>query len=561
MSDEQERSGWNRREALRWLLGIPIPLGLLSAEVVAQLTAPRNLRISPQAAAADSPIARRAHPRTFLSPSTLTELQSQLSRDAAFRERWQTAISQFESGAGTKWTASPVTDVYALAFAACLVCLRGTGDQGLRWGATRQAYIDKILAGVNSPSVVKSGQNGSHAAGIALIYDFLHADLTAQQQRDFQGWIQLGYDKGKWASARNYWDGGASNDHEGKFFSAIVLDNAETTLAMAYSETIAAVESQNWMGWATGRGYEWSGDVPRFAGLCACLLTLKNAGGYTDADTFDRFTVHLRDSAQLVRQFTIPHPSLDRRAGKNFMDRVHQEGPGEFKSLGLNVGAHILWAMAVLPGKVTLANASSFSSEATLAKTEADFFGYLSYEWNRRVAGDATRNLRRVIEMNGIANGSPVPTRGGTYTFYSFPAWLILNAQETAPVEPSAAGIPKVRRWWPGTLEWTTIKSDLGATMETTGSAITYHHRRYWVNNYETGVQQNGSWHVHRAGPLLIQRGSASHGPISRKATWGANGTVTFVDAKEWPAMALVNRDDYDEGGIRGAGGTRTGKD
>ena len=86
--------------------------------------------------------------------------------------------------------------------------------------------------------------------------------------------------------------------------------------------------------------------------------------------------------------------------------------------------------------------------------------------------------------------------------------------------------------------------------METTASAITNHHRRYWVNNYETGVQQNGSWHVHRAGPLLIQRGSASHGPISRKATWGANGTVTFVDPTERPPMTLVNRDDYDEGGI-----------
>ena len=80
-------------------------------------------------------------------------------------------------------------------------------------------------------------------------------------------------------------------------------------------------------------------------------LTLKNAGGYTDADTFDRFSIHLRDSAQLVRQFTIPHPSLAARGAKNFMDRVHQEGPAEYKSVGLNVGAHILWAMAALPGK------------------------------------------------------------------------------------------------------------------------------------------------------------------------------------------------------------------
>jgi hypothetical protein len=186
--------------------------------------------------------------------------------------------------------------------------------------------------------------------------------------------------------------------------------------------------------------------------------------------------------------------------------------------------------------------------------------GYLAHEWNRQVPGTPTQNLRQVIEMNGISAASPQPTLGGLYTFFGFPAWLILNAPDPAAVNPDTAGIPKVRRWWPGTLEWTTIKSDLGTTMETTGSAITYHHRRYWMNNYETGTQQNGSWHVHRAGPLLIQRGSASHGPISRKATWGANGTVTFVDANEWPRMALVNRDDHDEGGIRGAGGTRIGK-
>ena len=156
-------------------------------------------------------------------------------------------------------TASPVTDVYALAFAACIACVRGTGDQGLTWGSTRQAYVDKILAGVYSSSVSKTGQSGSHATGIALIYDFLHADLTTQQQLDFKGWIRAGYDKGKWVSGRNYWDGGASNEHIGKFFSAIVLDDAETTLPIGYSETIAAVESQNWMGWATGSGYEWSG--------------------------------------------------------------------------------------------------------------------------------------------------------------------------------------------------------------------------------------------------------------------------------------------------------------
>jgi hypothetical protein len=551
-----------RREALWWLVGAPIHLGLLSSVLSASAQRPpQNLRIvSAQNAAADSPVARNLFPRTFVNPATLSNLRSQLGRDAAFRARWQTAIAQFETGAGTRWTANPTVDAYTLAFGAFLACVRANGDQGLTWGASRQAYIERILTGVYTNSVSKNGQLGSHAAGVALIYDFLHADLTAQQRADFRGWVQAGYDRGRWSSQRNHWDGGASNDHMGKLFSALVMDDAAATFPAAYGETIAAVESQNWMGWATGSGYEWSGDVPRFAGYCSALLALKNAGGLTDADTFDRFTTHLRDSAQLVRQFTIPHPSLAVRGNKNYTDRVHQEGPLEYKSLGLNVGAHIVWALTVLPGKVQVSNAASYSSRASLARSEADFLGYLAYELNRPVPGAAARSLRHVIEMNGIANASPTTTRGGTYTFFTFPAWLILNAREAAPVDPDVAGIPKVRRWWPGTLEWTTIRSDLGATMETTGSAITYHHRRYWMNNYETGVHQNGSWHVHRAGPLLIQRGSASHGPISRKATWGANGTVSFVDQNEWPRMYMVNRDDFDEGGIRSAGGTRRGK-
>jgi hypothetical protein len=510
--------------------------------------------------APDSPVVQRTYPRTFVNQTTLAALRSELARNAAFRARWQTAITQFETGPGTKWTANPVTDVYALAFAAFLVCVRSNGDQGLNWGATRQAYIDKILTGMYSSLVVKTGQFQPHAVGIALTYDFLYNDLTPDQRLDFKRWIQAGYDRGKWPSSRNHWDGGANDDHMVKFFSALVLDDAAATFQTAYEETMAAVDSQDWMGWAIGGGYTWSGSVPLFVGLCACVLALKNAGGFTDAETFDHCTTQLRDSAVLVRQFTIPHPSLATRPQKNFIDRVHQEAPTEFKSLGLNVGAHMLWALAVLPGKLQWTDASGFSSRAALANSEADYFGYLAYEWRRQVPGTPGQYLRQVIDMNGVSSASPQPTLGGLYTFFSFPAWLILNAPDPAPVHPDTAGIPKVRRWWPGTLEWTTIKSDLGATMETTGSAITYHHRRFWMNNYETGTQQNGSWHVHRAGPLLIQRGSASHGAISRKATWGANGTVTFVDPSEWPAMMLVNRDDFDEGGIRAAGGTRAGK-
>src|SRR5688572_30831722 len=159
MTDEQERSEPNRiarREALLWLLGASTGIGALSAIPAAQLPPPPNVRIVRTGTpAADSAIARRIYPRTLVNPTTLATLRSQLAADTAFRTRWQTAISQFETGPRTKWTENPVTDIYALAFAAFLACVRGTGDQGLTWGATRQAYIDKVLASMYSDAVNK----------------------------------------------------------------------------------------------------------------------------------------------------------------------------------------------------------------------------------------------------------------------------------------------------------------------------------------------------------------------------------------------------------------------
>jgi hypothetical protein len=134
---------------------------------------------------------------------------------------------------------------------------------------------------------------------------------------------------------------------------------------------------------------------------------------------------------------------------------------------------------------------------------------------------------------------------------------LILNTQERTPVDPVSAGIPKVRRWWPGTLEWTTILSDFS---HSTATLITYHHRKWWLNAYEEGCRQNGSWHVHRAGPLLGQRGSASHGPLTRKATWAANGTVSFINPALYPEFTFADMANGDTGGVRAAGGGLTSK-
>src|SRR5688572_11381471 len=123
----KNKSGVDRREALRWLIGTPLHLGLLPAAVAgSQLSPPRNLRIEPATTAGspqvapDSPIARNLYPRTFLTPSSVAALRAQLTGDVRFRERWQTAIQQFEGASGT-WLKTP-NDAYANAFAAFLTC-------------------------------------------------------------------------------------------------------------------------------------------------------------------------------------------------------------------------------------------------------------------------------------------------------------------------------------------------------------------------------------------------------------------------------------------------------
>ena len=80
-------------------------------------------------------------------------------------------------------------------------------------------------------------------------------------------------------------------------------------------------------------------------------------------------------------------------------------------------------------------------------------------------------------------------------TFLAFPPWLLLNVQPRPAMTPEAAGIPRVRRWWPGTLNWVTI---IGGTWESGAneSLIAYSHRRWYSAAYAAGVAQNGMWRV-----------------------------------------------------------------
>ncbi len=103
MSDKRSSWGLSRRQLL-WLLGLGVPVnaGLLTALARgdAQLPAPRNFRFAAPAASPDSPIVRGQHPRTFFTPASLAALRSRLTSDAAFRSRWQQAVSSFEASGG-----------------------------------------------------------------------------------------------------------------------------------------------------------------------------------------------------------------------------------------------------------------------------------------------------------------------------------------------------------------------------------------------------------------------------------------------------------------------------
>src|SRR5688572_19404919 len=565
MSDKKNPTGMGRREALLWLLGGSFQLGLLASAAGAQLTRPRNLRIvHALSAGADSPIARNLHPRTFVTPTMVNSLRSQLATDAAFRARWQTAVNQFEAGGGT-WASSATqadpkkVDSYATAFAAFLTCVRRPdNDLGLTWKSSWETYRSRIVSAANGWH-----HDGitypPHAIALALIYDFLHTDLNAQERSEFVKWITTAADKGSWVVAVHHWDNNETDQHIAKLFSSLVLDDALARFATAYQETVDWAESRNWFGYATGMGYEWKNSHPSVIGLCTSLLAVKNAGGLTEAETTDRILIHLRDGWQSVRQFVIPHPSsVVRPADYWNNDRTNMTAPaGTIYHRGLNVGAHMLWALALLPGKVQLKDAVSYSDQPTLANSEADYFGYLQHVWDEPTPTTTDRRLRNIVDLTHVSTGSPTPIRSGVYGFYAFPAWLILNAQERPPIDPVTARIPKVRRWWPGVLDWTTILSGFSHAQ---GSLISYHHRKWWMSQYEEGCRQNGSWHVHRDGPLLIQRGSASHGSISRKATWGANGTVSFVDHKLYPVFTRPNQDEDDAGNIRIGGGSRKSK-
>lgn len=531
-----ELDGISRREALWRLLG-----GVAVAHE--RRTAASDVLLDPSPRQAglmreDRTFDPMRHPRTYLTPTALVELRAQLGRDVAFRARWQTAVSQFES-AGGAWNSSGVADnAYTMAFAALLACVRRPDDDlGMIWATPWRAYRDRVVGAVQGWR--HDGSYAPQAWATGLIYDLLYHDLTADERDRLSAWTKVAADRCDWV--KFHWDDQSSDDHVAKVICSMASDDAKSRLDEVLAQTRAWAQSRAWMAYASGLGYEWKDGTPASIGPVIALHAIRNAARLSAEDTTDLYLPVLRDGWQLVRQLVIPHPACV-AGGRGLYwlnDRVNMTAPtAPLYHRTLPVGTHLVWALALLPGH----------------GLPERFFEYLQHVWTEPNPRAAASTLRGCINFKYVRTGPSTKTQANSQAFYSFVPWLILNAQERKPCHPAEAGISRVRRWWPGTLDWTTVRSDF---TDTHASLITYHHRKYFVKAYEEGCRQNGSWHVHRAGPLLVQRGTASHSVIGRKYTWPANGTVTFPDAGR-PEYAESSIDKTDGGNVRQASTSST---
>ena len=560
MSDERERGGGEgltRREALWWLLGaaVPVNLAVLSAlagdEGRVQLSAPRNLRIlNTLQPTADSPLARGVHPRTFLTPRTVAALRQQIVQNAAFRARWQDAIAAFESPGGY-WAGNspnPLTN----AFAAFLTSVRRPdNDLGLAWRSSWQEYRSRIVTAAQGWN--HTGESATHALAHGVVYDLLYDDLAPNERSMLHGRIVSLLDvnsKLKWQSQGGHWDDQTSDEHLARVILSLAADDAMSRLGTVVQESIDYAGSHEMMQYGEGIGYAWKDETVANLGPLLSLWLLRNAAGFSEAETTDRCLISFRDTWQHVRQFTIPHPGyaspvLWKQARVNFQAPL---APSYHR--GANVGANMLWALAILPGKVNLVNDGTLAERPRLAASEDALLGYLTHIMEQSAPGFSPDRVmaRAATNYKWVFTGAPTNDRGHMQAFLGFAPWLIMNVQPRPAMTPEQAEIPRVRRWWPGTLNWVTI---IGGTWESGSdqSLVAYSHRRWYSNAYTAGCAQNGMWQVHRGGPLLIKRGATSHGPVG-KTTWAGNGTIGFYDTTN-PEFTLGPNLDEDRGEIR----------
>ena len=556
MADHHNDSPWaelTRREALSRLLGVPVHLGLFGAlggaVLEAQARRPKNLRIIASVEPrATSPIVQGQFPRTLLTPASVAALRSQIATDPAFRARWQAAVSSFEA-AGGYW-ATNSTNALTNAFAAVLACVRRpNNDLGLTWASPWSTYKDRIVAAAQSWN--HTGQSGTHALAHGIAYDMLHDDLTPGERGQLHGWIMslLEAKAVRFQSSGGHWDDQTSDMHAARVVLSVVADDARGRLSEALQESLDYARAHEVMQYGEGIAYSWKDEAVCNISPVFTLWVLRNAMGLSDAETIDNCLTSFRDTWQHVRQFTIPHPGYG-SVTQWKQARVNFQQPILTTHRGLNVAANMLWAMSLLPGKVKLTNDGTLTNQPKLANDEDALLGYAHYILQQPFPGAGPERvmLNAVTNFKWVFTGAPTPERGHMQSFLALVPWLISNVKLAPPKTPADAGIPRVRRWWPGTLNWVTI---IGGTWESGAdqSLIAYSHRRWYSVAYTAGTAQNGMWQVHRGGPLLIKRGSTSHGPVG-KTTWAGNGTIGFYDTRN-PEFVLGPDLDEDRGDIR----------
>jgi hypothetical protein len=503
------------------------------------------------------------HPRTFLQATgdyTAANIRSQLLANTnGIRTRWQTTINAFwHASSNWSWVLGGSygkINAGSTAIGAMLTAVRtATDDLGINWGPstttthTWQQVRDAVIASADWLVANPDGEGFAHM-GVAFVYDLLYDILTPTQRTNYNNFILLMAEGGPFVNGR--WDDQSGSEHYNTAVCCLAADTGDDDL-----KNEALAETQDW---ADARimvapiAYEWKAKYPTCIGAPSLLWMFKHAMGLTDAETTDKCVYHLQNVVQFWMQNTIAHPGRDVPfCSKNGMSEPSTtDGYRE-----LNSAAAVLWFWTLGPGKMNLdatadeRGLASFATanQTTLANSENNLMGYLRTYWDY-FSWDHLMNSWRYTETNE----STTTNRPQCQALWNVVPVLIANTQKPTAVSATTAGIPLVRRWWPGTLDITTVRSGLTLS-NSSDSLISYWHRKYYVNNYEGSARHCGLWQAHRAGPLLVHRGTRGHGIVTRHWTKSGNGTVSIVDPDLYPRYTYHSHEGYAAGGQRIAG-------
>ena len=133
------------------------------------------------------------------------------------------------------------------------------------------------------------------------------------------------------------------------------------------------------------------------------LWILKNAMGLTDAETIDRCLVLFRDTWQHTSSaVSIPHPGYRSVAAwKQAQSQISRSPVVPSYHRGANVGANMLWGLALLPGKVDLNNQDdALADRPKLAQQRGGFLRYMRHVMEGAAPGTPRDRLMSTVATN-----------------------------------------------------------------------------------------------------------------------------------------------------------------